>query len=688
MNKERLTELINSYKEHFYKNIFNEIYKWKAVKHFQNTWNLHAEDFPSMLSEALSKTENLLVSVNNFPRRMIKRFAELYPEEVRNLFAVLYDESIELETRIESFREGIEVIHAKWNPEGGKSHYQTYNVISTYLWLRFPDKYYTYKSSVAQNVFDELDIKIKLRTLGLKAVTETYKLYDLISKELKSDSSIRELLDEVITEECYTDENLITATVDFCYYIKAYMNNPSSEVVIEKGPATWLYAPGEGASKWDKCVEESKMYLGWGEVGDLSQYSNRDEIIAKMKDIYGSDKAYRNDSLATWEFLSKMKIGDIVYAKKGLSLIIGKGVVTGEYSYDENEDFPHIRNVQWDIIGEWSVGKRQLVMKTLTDITKYPDYVEELNQLVQKDVVVSTESPDVEEMSKLTSKYSKQDFLDEVFMEEKDYERLSHLLLSKKNIILQGAPGVGKTFSAKRLAYSIMGEKDENRICLIQFHQNYSYEDFIMGYKPMEDSFYLRKGVFYEFCSLAKENPDKEYFFIIDEINRGNLSKIFGELLMLIEKDYRGDKMTLAYSGEQFYVPSNLYIIGMMNTADRSLAMIDYALRRRFSFFELKPGFDSVGFKKCQGKLLNKKYDKLVEQVKELNKRICDDDSLGCGFEIGHSYLCYKDKSEVTDDWMSAIVNYDIVPMLQEYWFDNKSKVEEWSNRLNDTLND
>lgn len=177
------------------------------------------------------------------------------------------------------------------------------------------------------------------------------------------------------------------------------------------------------------------------------------------------------------------------------------------------------------------------------------------------------------EENKQLKPYTQENFLNEVYMSEEDYTKLRLLLQNKKNIILQGAPGVGKTFSAKRLAYSMMGDIDESRIEFIQFHQNYSYEDFMMGYRPNEDGgFELKKGVFYNFCKRAQSNPDKDYYFIIDEINRGNLSKIFGELLMLIEKDYRDTEIKLAYNGEMFCVPSNLYIIGMMNTADRSLA--------------------------------------------------------------------------------------------------------------------
>lgn len=288
--------------------------------------------------------------------------------------------------------------------------------------------------------------------------------------------------------------------------------------------------------------------------------------------------------------------------------------------------------------------------------------------------------------SEQIDKYDKKDFLSEVYMTPEKYDTLKGLLFNKKNIILQGAPGVGKTFAATRLAYSIMGVKDETRVKCIQFHQNYSYEDFIMGYKPSGDGFELKSGIFYEFCQKAANNPDLPYFFIIDEINRGNMSKIFGELLMLIEKDYRGKKLTLAYNGLPFSVPKNLYIIGMMNTADRSLAMIDYALRRRFSFFAMEPGFGSDGFREYMKSFDNDTFETLIEKIKDLNFEIAKDPSLGNGFCIGHSYFCGQD--ECSDEWMQSVVEYDILPMLEEYWFDEPTKLQKWQNILRGVFND
>lgn len=272
--------------------------------------------------------------------------------------------------------------------------------------------------------------------------------------------------------------------------------------------------------------------------------------------------------------------------------------------------------------------------------------------------------------------YTKNDFLSEVFISGESYETIKSLLMRKKNLILQGAPGVGKTFAAKRLAYSIMGKKDDSKIKMIQFHQSYSYEDFMMGYRPNGSGFELKEGPFYQFCKEASNNPNEDYYFIIDEINRGNMSKIFGELMMLIESDKRGEELTLTYSDEPFSVPNNLYIIGMMNTADKSLAIIDYALRRRFCFFELEPAFDSELFKK---QLLSQDANeslisKIVIRLGNVNTEITKDISLGKGFRIGHSYFCQY--SEVAN-WYEDVIKYEIEPLIREYWYEDDTKVIE-----------
>lgn len=537
-NKLCLEKFLDKYKDNFLTNWWNyEKYKWEAVKYFQENWNVSSDNFAEMLEKSLSKTKNLLASVNNFPAGMIIKFAEIACEEVRAMFIELYDENKDVYERISRFRQKSDILLEKYG-NGAAKHYQNENAVSIYLWLRYPDKYYIYKPNEVKIVSDRLESSYVFKTGSAGSLVPSYNIhrffhfYDEICAELNQDTELKNLLASQITENSYPDTELKTLTVDVGTFI--------------------------------------------------SKYTDEKRFSAKIKKLNKNSESENNEIIIPYE--------------------------------------------------------------------------------------------------KQDNGYKKEDFLKEVYMTEAEYNRLAAVLMKKKNIILQGAPGVGKTFAAKRLAYSVMGEKDDKRIEFIQFHQNYSYEDFMMGYKPSGDGFELKYGIFYRFCQKAAENPEENYFFIIDEINRGNMSKIFGELLMLIEADYRGKKAVLAYNGEEFSVPENLHIIGMMNTADRSLAMIDYALRRRFSFFDIEPGFDSDGFIRYQNRLADNTFNILIERIKELNNEIMQDKSLGKGFCIGHSYFCNADNC--TDEWLRDVVDFDILPMLSEYWFDDYARLQRWENIL------
>ena len=687
----KLQEVITEYKRYFPSHIGDEIYKWKAVKQFQDKWDIDAPDFIQMFMDATASFGNLLTSINHFPRAMVKGMYESEPETARQMFRNLYDEEQPLVDRVSRFLAEADRIRETYWPT--KMHYQDLNVISTYLWARYPDKYYIYKFSELRVTSRVLRSSYVVRKgADARSFLQFVEFMNLVREEVQKDPNIRPMLNSVLTSDCYRDESLNGVVVDINFFVgrfyKDVKSNTSAETSVVK---YWLYAPGEGACLWEDCRKNGEMMIGWPELGDLSQYGSREAMRDQMHLEYGEDGSYVNNSLATWQFVNDLRIGDVVFAKKGRTVILGRGVVEGEYRYDkERGDYCNVRNVRWTDAGMW-ITEELRAMKTLTDISEKPEYVKRLNMIVddqfppEKEEVNNT-NPILNPLQSKYTPYSRKDFLSEVYMSEEDLDDLENLLINKKNVILQGAPGVGKTFCARRLAYVMMGEKDTSRIAFIQFHQNYSYEDFIMGYKPAGGNFELQEGVFYRFCKDAAQDPSRDYFFIIDEINRGNLSKIFGELLMLIERDYRGEELTLAYKDEKFSVPENLYIIGMMNTADRSLAMIDYALRRRFSFHEMHPGFQSDGFKNYQALLDNERFDRLIDKIETLNKSIAKDESLGVGFELGHSYFCGQDY--VDDTWLKQVVKYDILPMLKEYWFDNRPEVKKWEDELNSIFND
>ena len=441
----------------------------------------------------------------------------------------------------------------------------------------------------------------------------------------------------------------------------------------------WMYTVFTDES-WEDNQKKGQMVIGLNEIGDYTQYETKEDIRQALIAAY-NESSHTNQALMAWNFAHVIKPGDVVFAKRSNTLV-GKGIVTGEYSFDESVgDYKNSRSVDWQVTGTWE-HPGNAVAKRLTDITAYTDYVDKLLAIFAS----SGDDLDEDQAEIDYPDYSVEQFLDEVYMDQEDYDTLVELLRVKKNVILQGAPGVGKTFAAKRLAYSMIGKKNQERVQLIQFHLSYTYEDFIEGFRPSSTNagFEIKKGSFYNFCKKAADDLENEYFFIIDEINRGNLSKIFGELFMLIENDKRGNALQLLYSDEKFFVPANVYIIGMMNTADRSLAMLDYALRRRFAFFEMNPGFTSDGFREYRMQLGSGKFDSLIDCVEKLNGIISSDDSLGEGFCIGHSYFCNLEA--VTDKTLSNIVEYEMVPLLKEYWYDEPIKVKDWTDKLRSSI--
>lgn len=805
---EKMHSILEEYKTRFKLEIWkNEKYKWHAIKVFQEKWNIEALNLAGMIDEALSSTDNLLTSARRYAKGMIVEFATMFPDEVRSMFINLFDENIEVYERIRNFITKADALLPIWSDAKGKTnrmHYQDLNAVSTYLWLRYPDKYYIFKLSEIKQVVDVLNSTYTIKKGAYASNVRNYiKLYDEIREELQRDESLVSLLGECADSDFYSDPLLTTMTVDFGFFISRYYSENKNDPPIAENdgfdesdsglystdwfPSIDEYTPGFSKEQWLEILN-NKDIIGpvWGGVlaafyeaggaatcsqiaskykknpsgisGNCTQLASRIHKVTKCplskrdngkvrywpilfqgkkagpdmpggyiwklrhelfealtdfdimrykwecETIEGSRYWWLNANPKIWSF-SELAVGDYqeydLYNSSGNKRRIFQNFLDARagdkvigYESTPVKQIVALAEVAAEQDGEVLLFRKTENIETpityqtmkecpeLSEMEYFQNPQGSLFKLTEDEynfiIDMIRENSPVEE--KKTEKYDETDFLNEVYMSKEDYDDLVSILNHKKNIILQGAPGVGKTFAAKRLAYSMMGRKDESHIEFVQFHQNYSYEDFVMGYKPNDTGFELRNGIFYRFCLKASNQPNEKFFFVIDEINRGNMSKIFGELLMLIENDHRGEKVTLAYNEMPFSIPENLYVIGMMNTADRSLAMIDYALRRRFCFFEMRPGFETDEFIKYKNGFASDTFDELISKLCELNKEISEDKALGKGFCIGHSYFCNLDNA--SDYRLETIVKYEIIPMLEEYWFDDEKTLKRWSNTL------
>lgn len=619
-----------------------EEFKWRGIKTFQDNWDLDTQNLSDMIKRSLYGVSHMMVSQARFPEGMIEDFAEREPDTVRAMFKDLFDESKDIVERFHSFKQkSADLLEHVGN--GAKNHFQDERTIALYLWLRYPDKYYVYQYTQARNLSIALGSDHRIIKGRLDSnIREWLALYNEVTELMKQKPEVRNWETQGMTAVHYPDPEYRMLATDLAYcYTERILKEQKAEQEWEPKD----YNPGITVENWVSLLANNEVY-----------HESAKTVIERLLD-YGGQATCTQLAQKYGDNANTYNVNSIAFAKKVYEKTHCK--------LAERED----ESIRW-----WSIlymGKKANKEDDGVYIWKLrPELAEALK------IVNGEEVPDEDTD---TTEYTKKDFLEEVFISEAKYDEMYAVLMRKQNIILQGAPGVGKTFAAKRLAYSIMGAKNDDHIQFVQFHQNYSYEDFVEGYRPAASGFVRTDGIFKRFCIDAADAPDEKFFFIIDEINRGNLSKIFGELLMLIEKDYRGQAATLPYSGRSFTVPKNLYIIGMMNTADRSLAMIDYALRRRFSFVDMKPGFDTDGFKEYMNSKGSSTMKALVEEVKQLNVDIKE--KLGKGFCIGHSYFVFDEPC--SDALLRNIVNFDILPMLAEYWFDDEEQYEMWASRLN-----
>ena len=428
----------------------------------------------------------------------------------------------------------------------------------------------------------------------------------------------------------------------------------------------WLYSPGEQAVKWEEFYNEGIMAIGCDKLENLENYTDRKSILEALINNYGGGEDQRNNVSAIDDFSNgenKINIGDIVIAKKGKNTLLGYGKVISDYYFDEERAvYKHCREVKWLKKGVWDVNNN-LPTKTLTDVTTYNSDIEGI-------------------------KYAR--YLLNIMNENTNKQENNHmieLLKYKPQIILQGPPGTGKTREAKRIAKALLslGENDSlegnEQFKLIQFHPSYSYEDFVRGIvaKPNEEGngivYTAENKILGTFAKKALKDKDKPYVLVIDEINRANLSAVLGELIYALE--YRGEAVQSMYAIEgenNLTLPPNLYIIGTMNTADRSVGHIDYAIRRRFAFVNILP-------KDLTNELGDQFESALFAKVTNLFNTNLSPEFKKEEVQLGHSYFITKN-TPINIRW-----EYEIKPILLEYVKDGILVGEGIETTINNLIN-
>jgi len=431
--------------------------------------------------------------------------------------------------------------------------------------------------------------------------------------------------------------------------------------------------------RWDEMREGNFAAVGWSALGELSHitYNQKSKDLLKklMAEHYPAiPSQVGKQATQLFNFVTTIQEGDVILVSDG-SRVLGIGKAVGNYHHVLDSDFPHRRNLEWLSVGEWKMPTPEGLQTTVHEVKKYPlNLIEAERQVIGK----KPSGPIAPPRTLLSGKPG----------------RIQKILERKNQVILFGPPGTGKTYWAETTAMELAAlynlkkpfnmlteeekaafikqeSKDTGYVNICCFHPEYGYEDFIEGYRPElingQAHFKLRDGMFKRLCDEASSSPTKRFFLIIDEINRGDIPRIFGELLMILESNKRGMRLNLPVSGRSFYVPKNVFITGTMNTADRSIALLDTALRRRFGFIELMPDISVLEDIVLEGIPLRL-------WLKSLNERICK--HLGRdarNLQVGHAYFMPGGKTVATFRKFVDIIHEDIIPLLGEYCYEDFS---------------
>lgn len=669
--------------------LYGEEYKWGSLG--KNYWNLEADDMLEMVKK---------IPFKNLPYPLaagvLKQLASTYPEELKEALQMLFYSKDNLVDRIKLFRNLIDTLFRKIDPSLPSHHDE--RTIAVYLAFFNPDKYPLYKSSFYMKY-------CKLLSRRPAVASEKYQDYinlvdELIEKYIKPDQELLQLYARVKPKEGYEDKNYYLIAQDLLYRLldgkQDVIEKPEADVTTKPESTTPTVAepPGgmttpEGPDDEEPQGEPNFWWLNadpsiWSisnmDEGDCQTYTSRNKKGNKRRVYKYFEAVQKGDLIIGYESSPVKQIKALMEMKRGLHQRDGNEVI--EFEITEKLNVP----IHWNELQNNPALKDCEVFRnnqgSLFKLTEEEfDIIREI--IDEKNIAIDNQ----DERSRHLP-YSFETDPEKPFIPHATFRQIIELLKRKKNIILQGPPGVGKTFIARKIAYEIMGIRNDTSIEMVQFHQSFSYEDFIQGIRPGKHGFELRNGVFYSFCQKAHAHPNRQFFFIIDEINRGNLSKIFGELMMLIEPDKRHKKyeLKLTYSEddlERFYIPENLYIIGTMNTADRSLAIVDYALRRRFAFITLEPDFGLPFQSFVRSKNLSDGLiGHILKSIEKVNNEIQKDINLGSGFRIGHSYFCSFPGNMDESDWYNEVIAFEIKPLLEEIWFDDTDKVKRLVNEI------